>query len=68
MTTSLDELSLAIAGATITPKHFDASLKIIHSAHNDAIGAPKVMSSSVVVLINTHHHRYPVLAGVMLER
>ena len=67
MTTSLDEFSLAIAGATIAPKHFEASLKLIHSAHNDAIGAPKVLYTSVIVLINTQHNRYPVLAGMMLE-
>lgn len=66
MSTSLDEFSLAIAGATIMPKHFDASLKLIHSAHNDAIGAPKVLyNNNIEFFINAHHFSYLMLVGRM---
>ena len=43
MAGSCDQLSIAIAGATVTQKHYDKAVKIIQEAHNDAIGAPKVL-------------------------
>ena len=33
---------LAIAGAVVTQHHLESALDILHSAHSDAIGAPKV--------------------------
>ena len=42
MTGSCEQLSLAIAGTTVTQKHYDRALKIVQDTLNDAIGAPKV--------------------------
>lgn len=36
---------MAIAGATVTQRHYDTAVKLIQEAHNDAIGAPKVIVS-----------------------
>ena len=42
MSGSCDQLSMSIAGATVTQRHYDKAVKLIQEAHNDSIGAPKV--------------------------
>lgn len=43
MAGSHDHLSLAIAGVVVTQAHYNNAVKMIQSAHSDAIGAPKVL-------------------------
>ena len=44
MAGSCEHLSLAIAGVIVTQRHYDKAVKVIQRAHNDAIGAPKVLA------------------------
>lgn len=44
MAGSREHLSLAVAGAIVTQGHYDKAVKVIQRAHNDAIGAPKVLA------------------------
>ena len=51
MSGSCDQLSMSIAGATVTQRHYDKAVKLIQEAHNDSIGAPKVYIYALVYLL-----------------
>ena len=44
---------LAIAGVVLSQNHLETALDTIHSAHSDAIGAPKVHQS---IIFNFHEY------------